>query len=49
MKHLSIPSVEDLLDKVHPHYPYNKTFATARTDPWVMVYALLYRDFRGLH
>jgi hypothetical protein len=41
MKHLQVPSVEDLLDTVHPHYPYNKTFVTAHFEPFVVMYVLL--------
>jgi hypothetical protein len=41
MKHLQVPSVVDLLDKVHPNYPYNKTFDTARLEPFVVMYGLL--------
>jgi hypothetical protein len=37
MKHLQIPSVSDLLDQAHPHYPYNKTFETGRADPFMVV------------
>ncbi|KAF2198724.1 acetyl-CoA synthetase-like protein [Delitschia confertaspora ATCC 74209] len=38
MKHLQVPSVVDLLDTVHPHYPYNKTFDTARLEPFVVIH-----------
>lgn len=40
MKHFQVPSVIDLLDTVHPHYPYNKKFGTARLEPFVVMYAL---------
>lgn len=41
MKHLQVPSVVDLLDTSHPHYPYNKTFDTAHLEPFVVMYAPL--------
>jgi len=34
MKHLHVPSVEDLLDTVYPHYSFNKTLEQARTEPF---------------
>lgn len=33
MKHLHIPSVENLIDKPHRHYEFNKTYEANRTDP----------------
>lgn len=33
-----IPSLADLLDEEYPHYPYDKTFDKARSEPLVMVH-----------
>lgn len=35
---LDIPTVEALLAKVHPAYPYEKSFEQARTDPLVVLH-----------
>lgn len=35
---LEIPTVAELLEKVHPHYPYEKSFEQARTDPLVVLH-----------
>ena len=32
---VEVPTVEDLLRKQHPRYPYDKTFEQARSDPLV--------------
>ncbi|PVH98212.1 acetyl-CoA synthetase-like protein [Periconia macrospinosa] len=38
LKHLQIPSVTDLLGKENPHYPYEKTFAAASSEPFVILH-----------
>ena len=35
---LEIPTVAELLSKVYPHYPYEKSFEQARTDPLVVLH-----------
>ncbi len=37
MKHLHVPSVEDLLDHVHPHYSYDRKYESARAEPFVVM------------
>jgi len=38
MTHLHVPSVAELLDERHARYPYNKTYAMARSDPFVVIH-----------
>ena len=38
LQELEIPSVEELLNKPHPHYPFHKTFAEARNEPLVVLH-----------
>ena len=33
-----IPSLATILDEEHPHYPFNKTFERARSEPLVVVH-----------
>ncbi|TVY78113.1 Non-canonical non-ribosomal peptide synthetase FUB8 [Lachnellula suecica] len=33
LKVVEVPSVQDLLKKIYPHYPYNKTFEEAKDEP----------------
>lgn len=34
---ITLPSVDELLGKIHPHFAFNKTFEEARWDPlWIM-------------
>ncbi|KAI9842652.1 MAG: putative NRPS-like protein biosynthetic cluster [Sclerophora amabilis] len=35
---LEVPSVEDLLSKTYPHYPFEKTFEKARDEPLVVLH-----------
>lgn len=35
---LEIPSVEELLDISHPHYPYDKSFEETRKEPLVVLH-----------
>ncbi|KAF4627460.1 hypothetical protein G7Y89_g10695 [Cudoniella acicularis] len=36
----SIPSIEELFDKTHEHFPYDKTFEGAKKDPLVALHTL---------
>ena len=38
LKVFELPSVEKLLGEDHPHFPYDKTFLTARDDPIVVMH-----------
>ncbi|PVI02245.1 acetyl-CoA synthetase-like protein [Periconia macrospinosa] len=38
VKHLHIPSVEDLLQKEYPHYSYKKYFPAASSEPFVILH-----------
>lgn len=42
MKHFQVPSVEELLEKDYPHYPYHKKFGQSRMEPLVMLYVHSY-------
>ena len=33
-----IPSLEELFDQDHPHYPFNKTFEQARSEPLIVLH-----------
>ena len=33
MKHLTVPDVSYFVDKEHPHYPYDKTYESAYSEP----------------
>jgi acyl-coenzyme A synthetase/AMP-(fatty) acid ligase len=38
LRTIEVPSVEELLTKQYPHYPYNKTFAAARNEPLAILH-----------
>jgi acyl-coenzyme A synthetase/AMP-(fatty) acid ligase len=38
MRHLLVPNIEYFLDQEHPHYAYDKTFESAKTEPLVVVH-----------
>ncbi|KAF2811145.1 acetyl-CoA synthetase-like protein [Mytilinidion resinicola] len=38
MEVYQVPELDELLDQVHPHYPYDKTFEEARAEPLVAVH-----------
>jgi hypothetical protein len=41
LKHLQISSVAELLEQDYPQYPYEKTFATAASQPFAILCVLL--------
>lgn len=38
MRACQVPELGDLLDQDHPHYPYEKTFDEARSEPLVVLH-----------
>lgn len=38
MRLLQIPTLDDLLEQTHPHFPFKKTFKKARNEPLVVLH-----------
>jgi acyl-coenzyme A synthetase/AMP-(fatty) acid ligase len=35
---LELPNISDIAEKSHPHFPFEKTFETARNDPFIVLH-----------
>ena len=40
VQYLAVPAVAELLGREYPHYEYSKTYSSARSEPFVVMYVV---------